>query len=152
MKTISEQTLRKLFIKTLNDKSCDKNILIDILFNSSDIKYDLVYILDLLNSEKPELFNLNDFIKVEPESYHVDNVFNIDVLKDMGLMSDDNMVYGQIMGDDGWDGNFNPYKGKMKVDLFYHDEEKNFERKRYTLNTELLIKIDKSEIKYFNNK
>lgn len=152
MKTISEQTLRKLFIKTLNDKSCDKNILIDILFNSSDIKYDLVYILDLLNSEKPELFNLNDFIKVEPEIYHVDNVFNIDVLKDMGLMSDDNMVYGQIMGDDGWDGNFNPYKGKMKVDLFYHDEEKNFERKRYTLNTELLIKIDKSEIKYFNNK
>lgn len=152
MKTISEQTLRKLFIKTLNDKSCDKNILIDILFNSSDIKYDLVYILDLLNSEKPELFNLNDFIKVEPEIYHVDNVFNIDVLKDMGLMSDDNMVYGEIMGDDGWDGNFNPYKGKMKVDLFYHDEEKKLERKRYTLNTELLIKIDKSEIKYFNNK
>lgn len=152
MPTISEQTLRKLFIKALNDKTCNKDILIDILFSSGDLKYDLVYILDLLNSEKPELFALNDFIKVEPESYHIDNIFNLDVLKDMGLWSDDNMVYGQIMGDDGWGSSFNPYKGKMKVDLFYHNEEKILEKKTYTLNTETLIKVDKSEIEYFNNK
>lgn len=151
MTQISEQALRKLFINTLENKNLNKDLLIDILFSCSELKYDLVYILDMLNTKDVELFKQEDYFKIIPESHHVDNYFNYDVLNDMGLLSDDNMVYGQIITSDDWSLDFNPYRGKMKTMLFYHDENKKLQKTERSIETEILIKVDKKEIKYLNN-
>lgn len=152
MTQISEQTLRKLFINSLENKNLNKDLLIDILFTCSELKYDLVYILDMLNTKDIELFKANDYFKTVPESHHVNTYFDYDVLNDMGLLSNDGMIYGQIITSDDWPEAFNPYKGKMKVSLFYHDKDKKLKKTERSIETETLIKVDKKEIKYLNNK
>ncbi len=49
--------------------------------------------------------------------------FNYDTLKDLGLCTDDYEVYGKIVNDEGWGNDYDPFYGRVKTILFYHDTD-----------------------------
>ncbi len=152
MPNISTKTLRKLLISALEDKSKSKEHFINAFFTRDADILCLPYILDLMHSKDPVLFQAKDYFKLNVESWHFESKFNYDVLKDLGLMSHDNMIYGQIIDSDDWGSCFNSYYFKMKVDLFYHDENKKIMLYPESIETEKLIKVEKKDIPYFNQK
>lgn len=152
MPNISNKTLKKLLISALEDKSKNKEHFINAFFSRDSDMLSLPYILDLMHTKNPVLFKPKDYFKLNVESWHFESKFNYDVLKDLGLLSNDNMIYGQVIDSDDWGSGFNPYYFKMKVDLFYHDENKKMIFYPESIETEKLIKVEKKDISYFNKK
>ena len=66
---------------------------------------------------------------------HVDSKFNYDTLKDLGLLSDDYEIYGKILDDEGWPTDYDPFYGRVKVELYYNDSDGKMEKFNHTLNT-----------------
>lgn len=149
--TISKRTNFNLLKNALNNPKIKKDLFVQLIMTKVSGSYEMEYLLHLLYEESAELLYPNDYVKIEPEAYHTDKKFNLDVLKEMGLLSDDNMVYARIIKDDGWSSNYDPFYGKVKIAYFYHDENNRLIEFEESANTSELIKISKDDILYFKN-
>lgn len=111
------------------------------------------YILDMLSDKQPvTLINRGDYIKTEIDSYHAKTYFNYDTLKEMGLICPDtDMVYAQVTDDGSYSSKYNPYYGSIRVQLMYHDDEGKLKYHDHKVNTIGVMKVDKSDIKYFTS-
>ncbi len=108
----------------------------------------LEYIATLIDNPDYEFLNSHDYFKT---LYDKDLfIADLDQLYDLGLFKD-GYVYGQVHDSDDWGSNFNQYHYKMKCKVFLYDDELKLTKLDATLNTCNLIKIDKSEIKYFKH-
>jgi hypothetical protein len=117
--------------------------------------YTIEHIVHLLLIEnKYRELVVGDYVKVKPYEYHIGKEFETDVLKDLGLMTDDNRVYGKVIGDTSWASNdkFNPYHSQLKLDLLYHDEDKKIKFVEHSINPMALERVTKGAIKYFKHK
>jgi hypothetical protein len=110
--------------------------------------YSLEYIATLIDNPDYEFLNTYDYFK----TLYDKNLFtaDLDQLYDLGLFKN-GYVYGQVYDSDDWDSNFNQYHYKMKCKVFLYDDELKLTKLDTALNTCNLIKINKSEIKYFNH-
>ena len=75
---------------------------------------------------------------------------DIDQLYDLGLYKD-GYVYGHVHNSDDWGDKMDPYHYKMQCGLYLYDDNLKLAILEVKINTANLIKINKSEIKYFNN-
>ena len=148
--TISEQTVHNLLMKALDNKALKKDLLTKAIITMAGGGYKLEYLLHLLYATDAVLLYPGEYFKTTPEKHHAGKHFNFDDLTDMGLLSDEHMVYGQIIKDDGWSSEYDPFYGRVKVKMFYCNEEGMFEHET-ALNTSSLVKINKKDILYFKN-
>lgn len=113
---ISQKTAVNIFTELLKKNSTNKQMAIEAIvthINDSALEY----IMDLLSApEKMELVYPNEYVRVPIKQYHVNNKFDYDVLKEMGLLCEEtNSVYGKIIGDSSWGSEYNPYYGSLRL-------------------------------------
>lgn len=149
--TISEQTVYQLLISALDNKTIDKTLFVRAVMSSTQGSSRMEYLLHLLYNKDTVLPKRGDYFSVTPISHHVDSKFNYDTLKDLGLLSDDYEIYGKILDDEGWATDYDPFYGRVKVELYYNDSDGKMEKFNHTLNTASLNIINKLEIKYFKS-
>ena len=148
---INTKILSKVILKNIfNDKHSEidliKNILIESLPNKS-----IEFILYILSEPGFKTLNQYDYFKVLYSAVLGRSSTLIDNLLDDGLYKD-GYIYGRILDSDDYGSTFSPYNPKMKVELYLHgNENKLMETYNETIETWLLEKIDKTEIKYFNH-
>ena len=134
---LTNNTFYELIRAALKNPNTNMDIVIQMIFstlNESSIKGE--YFLYLLTAENAELLNKHDYFKCVPEKYDVNSKFTYDQLKDLGLLSEDNMVYGKVLDDDGWSSDYDPFYGRVKVEMFYHTNDgKKLETYSTTINT-----------------
>ena len=109
--------------------------------------------LMLLEKEYKSL-KIGDYVKVKPPNYHVGKEYEVDILEDMGLLpTDHTLVYGIVTGDSSWstDKEFNPFYSRIKVDLLYHDTNKELKKVEHETNPMFCTRITKNAIKYYKN-
>lgn len=108
----------------------------------------LEYIATVMDNPNYEFLNKNDYFKTlwDEDKFTAD----LDQLYDLGLFKD-GYIYGQVLVSDDWGSKFNPYHYRMKCKVFLYDDQLKLRTLDVVINTCELIKIDKSEIKYFNN-
>ena len=126
--TIKAGLLKKILKEAIaNGRHSD--FVLEVLLRNIN-SYPLRYITDVLTDdpEKVEILNLHDLIMVQAPRNHIETKFNVDILSEMGLLvmiNNEPHVFGFVMGDDSWNSGYNPYYGRAKVCLFYHDSERN---------------------------
>ena len=73
----------------------------------------------------------------------------------MGLLTlqkNDYYVYAVVLGDESWTSGYNPYYGKIKVAIFYHDDHKQVSHHNESLYTGDVIKIKPTDMPRFSTK
>jgi len=164
--SIRKESLMNIVSTILSNKGVQEPLNFDhikniILNNMSDSTLENVVEL-MLTKEHYELVYPNDLVKVRPPSYHEGSKYEKDILKDMGLLPEDNMVYAKVISDNSWSTNnkYNPLYSQLKIEYLYHDENRNlafiedttspFELKK--LKTRELNKLVKSMENQLKNK
>ena len=146
-----------LFKDVFNDKLPYVDLLKNIIASGLNDDASRFIMHVMLNPDFKPL-NKNDYFKVKVNvdgySYTLDH--QLDVLSDIGLYKD-GYIYGVILDSDDYNSDFNEYHWSMKTKLLVYNTEldvNEIEKIHYvnsTIKTWELIKINKSEIKYFNN-
>ena len=149
--SISNKTFYSLIKAALMNPNTDKDIFVQAIIKmAGDSTYRSEYLLHLLYEKNVELFDKGDYFKVFPEKYTLNKDYSWDKLKDLSLVSEDGMVYGKIVDDSGWSSDYDPYYGRVKVQMLYHSNDgKELQLKDDELNTSSLIKIKKEDILHF---
>jgi hypothetical protein len=147
--TIKVGLLKKILKEAIANGRHSDFVLEVLLRNNST--YPLKYITDVLTDdpEKVELLNLHDLVMVEAPRNHIETKFNIDILSEMGLLvmiNNEPHVFGFVMGDDSWSSGYNPYYGRVKVCLFYHDSERNLSHHNEAYASNDVKKVKPSDI------
>lgn len=153
--TIKVSLLKRILAEEIISGTKGKFIL-DALLNNAP-SFTVRYIIDVLSDVEGDvdLIYPGEFIKFKAPKSHVNSKFNPDILNEMGLLStekDDYYVYGVVLGDDSWSSGYNPYYGRLKVAVFYHDEQKQVAHYNEGLNTGDVIKIKPTDIPKFSTK
>lgn len=130
--------------------------ILDALLNSVN-SYTIRYITDVLSDVEGDvdLIYPGDFIMFVAPKSHVNTKFNPDILNEMGLLTlqkNDYYVYGVVLGDESWTSGYNPYYGKIKVAIFYHDEHKQVFHHNESFYTGDVIKIKPTDMPRFSTK
>lgn len=149
--TISEQTVYNLLVSALDNKSINKSLFIKAVMKSCEGTSRMEYLLHLLHNKSSILTNPGDYFSIIPPKYHKDDKFNYDTLKDLGLVTKDYEVYGRIINDESWGSDYDPFYGRVKTILFYHDKDGKMVNHEESINTSSLNIINKSDILYFKN-
>jgi hypothetical protein len=148
---VTTEMLSKLILKDLfNDKHPEIDIIKGIIIeglNTTSVEF----ILHCLTEPGFKTLNKSSYFKVLYNEEYCKTGTLIDNLSDIGLY-DDGYVYGRILSSDDYGSEFRKHHPRMQVELYLHDsKDKEMEPYNTTINTWLLKKIDKSEIKYFNH-
>lgn len=130
--------------------------ILDAFLNTVN-SYTIRYITDVLSDVEGDvdLIYPGDFIMFAAPKSHVSTKFNPDILNEMGLLTlqkNDYYVYAVVLGDDSWTSGYNPYYGKIKVAVFYHDEQKQVSHHNESLYTGDVIKIKPTDMPRFSTK
>ena len=146
-----------LFKDVFNDKLPYMDTLKDIIIsNLSDSSIE--FALHVIANPDFEILSKNDYFKVRVDADGVNNTFNneLDILTDMGLY-ENNYIYGKILDSDDYGVDYTAHYYKMKVQLFTYDQNLDISKLKElkiidtTVKTWDLIKVTKSEIKYFKH-
>ena len=142
MEYIKKALLKSLFKESIKDS------IIDVVASCiSD--YETENIAFYVTNPDFELLYPGDYFKTKCNILEYNNLpVNLDTLIDLNL-SENGFVYGQVISADSYSNTFNPYYYKMKCNLFIHDDNLKVIKKQIPIDTHKLIKINKSEIKYF---
>ena len=140
-----------MFAKSLKNRDNIKQMLLQT-FSSSNIEL----LIELIHSNVKYLpFYQGCYVTVSPKGWWRGDLYEDDRLKDMGLLSDEGHVYGQIINDTHWnDESFNPYYHKFKVNLFLHepDEAKLYVKEEEIDGEDLTLIKSENCIDYFKVK
>jgi len=119
----------------------------------------LEHAVELMLRKQPyELVYPGDLVKLKPLSYYQGSKYEIDVLKDMGLLSDEGMIYGKVISDSNWSSSteYNPLYSQLKVNVLFHDEEKDIKYEEISISPldleKLYGKENKNVTTIINNK
>lgn len=154
--TLPEITTQKIFNQIIDERAVtnklNKDYIADMVFSALDESTIQHIITLMLMDEEYKVLSIGDYVRVNPISYHEGQEYEPDVLKDMGLMHSTGKVYGCVKGDASWQSGYNPFYGKLKVDLHYHDEDKQLKLVERDINPLELEYVSKGHIAYFKNK
>ena len=109
----------------------------------------------MLKESVYDVLSIGDYVEVEAPVYHVGSEYEEDVLSDMGLLpTKHGYVYGKVIDDTSWSSGkvFNPFYVRIKVNLFYHDDDKKLKEYEHEVSPLSCIKVNKGTISYFKPK
>jgi hypothetical protein len=110
----------------------------------------LEYIATVIYDDDYQFLNKDDYFKTKWNETEFGGTTNIDQLYDLGLYKD-GYVYGHVINSDDWGTSIDPYYYRMQCALYLYNDDLKLSIVDVKIETANLIKIDKSEIKYFNN-
>lgn len=116
-----------------------KKLVIDNMSDST-----LENVAELILAKDPyELVYPGDIVKITPPEYHEGTNFEKDVLKDMGLLSKEEMVYAKVISDSNWStsAKYNPLYTQLKIEYIYHDQDRQIKYEEATVSPFDLIKL-----------
>ena len=154
--TLSDNVVQTLidpiFTKSIKNRQAIKDMMLCVFET-----YHLELVIELLHmKEKFVALSKGCYVEVlSPKSYWPGERYELDKLKEMGLLSPNSNPYAIVADDDGWDDSiFNPYERKMKVKLLLLNKEGKMEEESTTESIEVtsLKAVKQSEIKHFNAK
>lgn len=150
---VVEHIIDPIFTKGLKNRDAIKSMLVHV-FSSSQVE---VLIDMILQKTKYKSLYKDCYVKVRPKNYWAGDMYEKDILRDAGLLSDEGKIYGQVIADTSWDTeNFNPYYHQFKVSLFIVKEDKHgwslYETIEEMPASELELLPGKEVIKYFKVK
>tara|TARA_R110001632_G_scaffold57209_1_gene139910 strand:- start:4335 stop:4895 length:561 start_codon:yes stop_codon:yes gene_type:complete len=130
---------------------------VDIIFNNiNDHSLEALIHLIFMNDEY-KVTKVGDYVRLPVPKYHAGTEFEYDVLDDIGLLGEGDYynrcyVYGQVISDTNWDksSEYDPFYQDIKVNLLYHDDDKNLKFKEYTCSPLSVAKVKKKDILHFN--
>jgi|TARA_R110000782_G_scaffold16412_1_gene47080 hypothetical protein len=157
--TISKEVMNTIFNKIVSDNSVlekknAKHISSILLNELSEQTIESIIHLMLSNKEY-KVLKIGDYVKVKPPSYHLGSEYESDVLDDLGLLpTEHGYVYGKVIDDTSWSSGkvFNPFYVRIKVNLFYHDDDKKLKEYEHEVSPLSCIKVNKGTISYFKPK
>lgn len=147
--------LSGLFDPRSINKSNNLKFITDII--SKEVKDSaLEAIIHLMLTERTFVpTEIGSYVRLVPPNYHQGSEFELDILEDMGLLGkgddySDYYVYGQVVGDSSWGSDpYDPFYSTIKVNLMYHDEDKNLKFVETTVSPLHALNIQKRFISYF---
>jgi len=147
--------LSGLFDQRSINKSNNLKFITDII--SKEVKDSaLEAIIHLMLTERTFVpTEIGSYVRLVPPNYHQGSEFELDVLEDMGLLGkgdeySDYYVYGQVVGDSSWGSDpYDPFYSTIKVNLMYHDDDKNLKFVETTVSPLHALNIQKRFISYF---
>lgn len=150
MKQISDNVLSQILLDVLKETSKENLIHIGNCMVNNMNEYAINLLLHIASSDSAfKNIMIGDYVKVTP-SYSACNSFNYDSMQEMGLIcSETNMIYGKVTGDSSWDSIYNPYYGRLKIDVMLHDDNKNIKILEENHSYTDLTLVSKAEIMYF---
>ena len=144
------EIIDSVFTKGMKNRTAIKSLVL-YSFSSKNIET----LIELMNKKTiyKELEH-NGLVSIDRGSWELRHEkYEMDVLKDAGIITDNLKLVGIIKKDNGWDKDkFNPYSNSFYVDVFLHNDNKQIITKEIELNLEDLEPIAKSKIKYFSIK
>lgn len=153
---ISKQAIKGL-LKDLVRKDSVRNYenfghVRDILVSNMDESVIESIITLMLMEEVYRPLAVGDYCRLTPPSYHTGDKYEPDVLEDLGLLHKSGDVYGVVLADTSWTKKtFDPFHHRLKVNLLYHDTDKQLKCYEDTFSPFDLKKMPKGSIKYFKN-
>jgi hypothetical protein len=151
-KKATASLLRDLISEASIRNKQNTSLVFNKLFKSLD-EYQISSIITLMLSEEPyKALSLGDYVTVKPPNYHKGDKYEEDILKDLGLLHKSGKVYGHVIGDGSWNGEFDPLSNRIKVHLLYHNADKELEVYEDSFNPFELKRITKNSIKYYKLK
>ena len=151
-KKVTASLLRDLISEAPIRNKSNSNLIFDKIFKSLD-EYQISSIITLMLSEEPyKALSLNDYVIVKPPNYHKGDKYEEDVLKDIGLLHKSGKVYGNVIGDGSWNGDFDPLSARIKVHLLYHNADKKLEVYEDSYSPFELKRVSKNLYFKFRNK
>lgn len=150
MKQISDNVLSQIIVDVLKNTSKENYIHTGNCILNNLNEYTINLLLHIASSDSAfKTIMIGDYVKVTP-SYSALNSFNYDSMQEMGLIcSETNMIYGKVTGDSSWDSSYNPYYGRLKINVMLHDDNKNIKILEENHNQTELTLVSKEEIMYF---
>lgn len=155
--TVQKTIIHQLFKKGFNNNSFleegNGDYILDILIKElpEHSMENIVHLMVL--DHKYEPLKIGDYVKLNPISYHAGTEYEIDVMRDMGLMHADGDIFAEVLADNSWrDGEFNPFYSQIKLNLMYHDADKDLKFYEHNVNPMALTRHHKGHIKYFKSK
>jgi hypothetical protein len=143
-----KQLVDPIFVKSIRDKTFISDALMNMLGDSN-----LEFFLDLISREDYTPVTQGCHVKFKLPKYKLDE-YNKDILIDMGLY-DNGYVYGEVLEDDSYSSDFDPYHYKMKVNVLMHTLDHTVDTGILirgvpeSIDTKDLIVIDKLSIKHY---
>ena len=145
---IEEKLLKEIVFKDVFNKDQEANDLIKSIIIENIPSAAVGYIMGVMINSNYEPLSIGDFVKFTVPSDWVSVKCELDYMIDLGLFQD-GYIYGQIKKSKTYGSDFSPYHTQMVVEVYLHDEDGKVQLMEEELNTHELIKIDKSNIKYF---
>ena len=142
-KLIKEIVFKNVFNKDQEAIDIIKSIIIENIPQGS-----VSYIMGIMANPSYEILNIGDYVEFEFPAEWASSECEVDYMIDLGLFKD-GYIYGQIKKSDTYGDQFSPYHNQMIIDAFVHDADGQFKKVERKFPTHQLIKIDKSNIKYF---
>lgn len=107
--------------------------------------------LSLIGDTYKKLFK-GAYVTLDPPSYHAGTEFEWDVLKDLKLAAPNNQIYAKVIDDTSWSATekFNPFYSQMKLELMYHDDQKQLRMYDHSCSPLELKLVSAEDIGYFN--
>ena len=152
--TITQDTIRDVLSTLVDAKGLgtEKNCkhVTDLLISLPEDSVSALITVVLAKKERKPL-KIGDHVTFKPSSYS--SHYDRDVMIDKKLMTEDGYVYGIVDQDGSWsnDGDFNPYYGTMKIQVFVWNNE-FIAKQEESVNTFDLKVINKSDLPKFNDK
>lgn len=147
---VNKDIISQLLFKNLFNEKQDGIDLIKKIIIGNTSSSVLEFIMYVMANPDFELLSPGDYFKCKLEDKHIGKRCEVDHLIDLGLYKD-GYVYGKVLDSDDYGGTFEQCYPQMKVELLFHDEDIMMSPYKTTLETYKLIKLDKSNIKYFNH-
>tara|TARA_R110000824_G_scaffold86897_2_gene214596 strand:+ start:1481 stop:2017 length:537 start_codon:yes stop_codon:yes gene_type:complete len=152
--TIAQHTIKDVLSTLVDAKGLgtEKNCkhITDLLISLPEHSVSALITLVLAKKERKPL-KIGDHVTFKPSSYS--SHYDRDVMIDKKLMTEDGYVYGIVDQDGSWGnaGEFNPYYGTMKVQVYVWSDDTVITQKE-SVNTFDLKTIFYSDLPKFNDK
>tara|TARA_B110000196_G_scaffold314007_1_gene321571 strand:+ start:5341 stop:5841 length:501 start_codon:yes stop_codon:yes gene_type:complete len=115
------EIIDSVFAKTIKNRESLKNLVINCLSS-----YDIEQFVEIMNKKTiyKEL-KLGNWVEVERNSWDLRHeTIELDVLQDLGLLTENIKFMGIVTGDTSYGNEFNPYYNTIKVKVYLHDKHK----------------------------
>lgn len=144
----SDIVLKKMILRHIL-KSDTPSSVVELLSGTLNA-HQIEYLAVVMDNPDYQFLERGDYFKTKWEEEDYGGGTDLDQLHDLGLYKD-GYVYGQVKNSDDWGQTLNPYYYNMQCGLFLYNDKLELAILDVKIRTANLIKITKSEIKYFNH-
>jgi len=147
--TVSTKLIKTMLEEMVNVKCpANLNVLTSHLVTRDSSSVDFMLSISRMSQEFIPL-EKGDYCIAPYPDYFIDEKFNLDIVKELGLYPGPGLLYAVVVNDTTWANTYNKYSPQLKIDFLVHDEHSKLQKIETTIDHLSLTRIDKESILYF---